>query len=164
MIGLALAAVLIGLSFAFWITRSITRPINAAVKIAQTVAAGYLSSSIVVSSKDETGQLLQALKDMNTNLVGIVGQVRQGTDTIATASSQIAAGNQDLSSRTEQQASSLEETAASMEELTSTVKQNADNARQANHLAVSASSVAVKGGTVVSQVVDTMGAINTSSR
>jgi methyl-accepting chemotaxis protein len=87
-----------------------------------------------------------------------------GTDTIATASSQIAAGNHDLSSRTEQQASSLEETAASMEELTSTVKQNADNARQANQLAVSASSVAVKGGSVVAEVVGTMDAINASSR
>jgi methyl-accepting chemotaxis protein len=83
---------------------------------------------------------------------------------MATASSQIASGNQDLSSRTEQQASSLEQTAASMEELTSTVKQNADNARQANQLAMSASEVAVRGGSVVSQVVDTMSAINTSSR
>jgi methyl-accepting chemotaxis protein len=101
---------------------------------------------------------------MRNSLARLVSQVRQGTDTIATASSQIAAGNQDLSSRTEEQASSLEETAASMEELTSTVKQNADNARQANQLAVSASSVAVKGGSVVAQVVDTMGAINASSR
>ncbi|MFZ2294915.1 MAG: methyl-accepting chemotaxis protein, partial [Polaromonas sp.] len=164
MIGLGLLAVLLGSAFAYWITRSITRPMNQAVKVAQTVAAGDLTSHIEVSTKDETGQLLQALKDMNASLVGIVGQVRQGTDTIATASSQIAAGNQDLSSRTEEQASSLEETAASMEELTSTVKQNADNARQANQLAVSASGVAVKGGTVVSQVVDTMGAINASSR
>ena len=101
--------------------------------------------------------VLDALRKAITN-------IRHGAHTIATASSQIAAGNQDLSSRTEQQASSLEETAASMEELTSTVKKNADNARQANQLAVSASSVAVKGGAVVSQVVDMMGAINTSSK
>ncbi|MDH6184120.1 methyl-accepting chemotaxis protein [Polaromonas sp. CG_23.6] len=164
MIGLGLLAVLLGSAFAFWITRSITNPLKQAVLVAQKVAAGDLTSDIEVRTQDETGQLLQALKDMNTSLTGIVGQVRQGTDTIATASSQIAAGNLDLSSRTEQQASSLEETAASMEELTSTVKQNADNARQANQLAVSASSVAVRGGAVVSQVVDTMGAINTSSR
>ena len=164
MIGLGLLAVLMGSAFSWWITRSITRPILDAVKVAQTVAAGDLTSRIEVSSKDETGQLLQALKDMNTSLVGIVGNVRTSTDTIATASGQIAVGNQDLSSRTEEQASSLEETAASMEELTSTVKQNADNARQANQLAVSASSVAVRGGSVVSQVVQTMGAINTSSR
>jgi methyl-accepting chemotaxis protein len=164
MIGLGLLAVLLGSAFAYWITRSITNPLKQAVLVAQKVAAGDLTSDIEVRTQDETGQLLQALKDMNTSLTGIVGQVRQGTDTIATASSQIAAGNMDLSSRTEQQASSLEETAASMEELTSTVKQNADNARQANQLAASASGVAVKGGHVVSQVVQTMGAINTSSR
>jgi methyl-accepting chemotaxis protein len=164
MIGLGALAVLLGSAFAYWITRSITNPLKQAVLAAQKVAAGDLTSDIEVKTKDETGQLLQALKDMNTSLMGIVGQVRQGTDTIATASSQIAAGNLDLSSRTEQQASSLEETAASMEELTSTVKQNADNARQANQLAVSASGVAVKGGQVVSQVVQTMDAINTSSR
>jgi methyl-accepting chemotaxis protein len=96
--------------------------------------------------------------------VQIVSQVRTSSDTISTGSTQIAAGNQDLSSRTEQQASSLEETASSLEELTSTVKQNADNARQANQLAQSASDVANKGGMVVSQVVDTMGSINESSK
>jgi methyl-accepting chemotaxis protein len=164
MLALAGLAIALGALGAWWITRSITQPINSAVKIAQTVASGDLTSRIEVNSKDETGQLMQALKDMNDSLVGIVGNVRSGTDTIATASSQIAAGNHDLSSRTEQQASSLEETAASMEELTSTVKQNADNARQANQLAVSASSVAVKGGSVVAEVVGTMGAINASSR
>ena len=155
-----LVVVLLGV----YITRSITRPLIEAVKVAQTVAGGDLTSNIVVSSKDETGQLLQALKDMNDSLVKIVGEVRSDTDTIATATSQIAAGNLDLSSRTEQQASSLEETASSMEELTSTVKQNADNARQANQLAVSASEVAVKGGDVVARVVDTMGSINDSAK
>ncbi|WP_411884371.1 methyl-accepting chemotaxis protein [Polaromonas sp. YR568] len=145
-------------------TRSITRPLNEAVAIARRVADGDLSATIEVTTKDETGQMLQALKDMNESLAGIVSDVRSGTDTIATASSQIATGNHDLSSRTEEQASSLEETAASMEELTSTVKQNADNARQANQLAVSASSVAVRGGSVVAEVVGTMGAINASSR
>ena len=164
MFGLTGVALVLGWLIAWLITRSITRPINQAVKIAQTVAGGDLTSHIEVTSKDETGQLLQALKDMNDSLSKIVGQVRSGTDTIATASSQIAAGNLDLSSRTEEQASSLEETASSMEELTSTVKQNADNARQANQLAVTASEVAVKGGSVVSQVVDTMGEINSSSK
>ncbi|MFZ2389335.1 MAG: methyl-accepting chemotaxis protein, partial [Polaromonas sp.] len=154
----------LGTLLAWFLARSITHPLRRAVQVAQAVASGDLTSHIEVSSKDETGQLMQALKNMNDSLARVVGEVRQGTDTIATASSQIAAGNQDLSSRTEEQASSLEETAASMEELTSTVKQNADNARQANQLAVSASGVAVKGGTVVSQVVDTMGAINASSR
>ena len=164
LLGLAAGAILLGAFIAWTITRSITMPLNEAVRIAQTVADGDLSSAIVVRSKDETGRLLQALKDMNANLQKIVGEVRTGTDTIATASSQIAAGNLDLSSRTEQQASSLEETASSMEELTSTVKQNADNARQANGLAMTASDVARKGGAVVAQVVDTMGSINESSR
>ncbi|RIX83273.1 methyl-accepting chemotaxis protein [Acidovorax cavernicola] len=156
--------VLLGGLFAFFISRSIVRPLAKAVGVAETVAAGDLSANIRVDSRDETGQLMQALKDMNTNLAKVVGEVRTGTETIATASGQIASGNQDLSSRTEEQASSLEQTAASMEELTSTVKQNADNARQANQLAVSASEVAVKGGAVVSQVVDTMGSINASSK
>jgi methyl-accepting chemotaxis protein len=154
----------LGALLAWLLVRSITVPLSNAVQVARAVASGDLTSQIEVGSQDETGQLMQALKDMNDNLVGIVGNVRSGTDTIATASSEIAAGNHDLSSRTEQQASSLEETAASMEELTSTVKQNADNARQANQLAVSASSVAVKGGSVVAEVVGTMGAINASSR
>ncbi|MET3131154.1 methyl-accepting chemotaxis protein [Oxalobacteraceae bacterium GrIS 1.11] len=135
-----------------------------AVKIAQTVAAGDLTYAIVVKSRDETGQLLQALKDMSNSLVQIVGRVRSGTDTIATASGQIASGNLDLSSRTEQQASSLEETASSMEQLTSTVKQNAANARQANQLAESASDVALQGGAVVSQVIETMSSIDASAR
>jgi methyl-accepting chemotaxis protein len=156
--------VALGAVCAYLITRSITRPLNEAIKIAQTVAAGDLTSHIEATTKDETGLLIQTLKNMNDNLLQVVGEVRSGTDTIATATSQIAAGNLDLSSRTEQQASSLEETASSMEELTSTVKQNADNARQANQLAASASEVAVKGGTVVSQVVDTMGSINASSK
>ncbi|MGH8806750.1 MAG: methyl-accepting chemotaxis protein [Noviherbaspirillum sp.] len=164
MIGLGAIAVLIGVCFALWITRSITRPLNEAVTIAQTVSAGDLTSHIVARTKDETGQLLQALKDMNDSLVKIVGEVRTGADTIATASTQIATGNLDLSSRTEQQASSLEETASSMEELTSTVKQNADNASQANGLVLTASEIAGKGGAVVAQVVETMSSINDSSK
>ncbi len=161
-------AIGMGIFLSIWIavliTRSITRPMAEAVKVAQTVAQGDLTSRIEVTATDETGQLLQALKDMNESLVRIVGEIRTSTDTIATATGQIASGNMDLSSRTEQQASSLEETASSMEELTSTVRQNADNAHQASQLAVSATDVAVKGGEVVSQVVDTMNAINASSK
>jgi methyl-accepting chemotaxis protein len=164
LITMGVLAVLMGIGFAWWITRSITGPIRAAVKVAETVAAGDLTSTITAQGRDETGQLMHALKTMNDSLVGIVGQVRSGTDTIATASAEIAAGNQDLSSRTEQQASSLEETASSMEELTSTVKQNADNARQANKLAGDAAGIASRGGAVVAEVVATMGEINTSSK
>ena len=164
LIELGLLAIVVGVAFAWRISRSITEPIRAAVKVAETVAAGDLTSTIMVASRDETGQLMQALKTMNDSLVAIVGQVRSGTDTIATASSEIAAGNMDLSSRTEQQASSLEETASSMEELTSTVKQNTDNARQANKLAGDAADIASRGGAVVADVVSTMGDINASSK
>ena len=163
MVVAAVLSALVAIGCAAYITAAITTPINEAVQVAQTVASGDLTSRIEVQTTEETGQLLQALKDMNGSLIRIVGQVRSGTETIATASSQIATGNLDLSSRTEEQASSLEETASSMEELTSTVRQNADNARQANQLAVSASGVAVRGGDVVSRVVDTMESINASS-
>jgi methyl-accepting chemotaxis protein len=163
-----LAGVLFGLMLALlvgiWLVRAITVPINGAVRIANGIASGDLMQRIAVVSGDETGRLMQSLKDMNESLAGIVGQVRKGTDTIASASSQIASGNMDLSSRTEEQASSLEQTAASMEQLTATVKQNADHARQANELAQSAADVAGKGGAVVAKVVDTMGSINASSQ
>ncbi|RFP15246.1 HAMP domain-containing protein [Duganella sp. BJB488] len=163
-VALLVAAILLGLVLAVWVARIIARPLRNALDVAQQVAKGDLTSSIEVESADETGQLMQALRDMNDNLLRIVGQVRHSTDEIATACGEIATGNLDLSARTEQQASSLEETASSMEELTSTVKHNADNARQANQLAASATTVAAKGGDVVSQVVDTMNSINDSSR
>jgi methyl-accepting chemotaxis protein len=163
-IGISLLVIVGIAGMGLMLARKIVNALNEAVTIAQTVAAGDLTKHIEVTSKDETGKLLQALKDMRDSLVRIVGEVRTGTDTIATASGQIASGNLDLSSRTEQQASALEETASSMEQLTGTVKQNADNARQANGLAVTASEVAVKGGAVVSQVIDTMSSINESAR
>jgi len=163
-LGLGLAASFAAAIIAWLVTRSITRPLTEAVTIARTVAGGDLSSTIVPASTDETGQLIESLRVMNANLQDIVGKVRAGTETIATASSQIAAGNLDLSSRTEQQASALEETASSMEELTTTVKQNADNARHANKLAEGASDVARQGGEVVARVIGTMDSINESSR
>ncbi|TXT40317.1 MAG: methyl-accepting chemotaxis protein [Comamonadaceae bacterium] len=154
----------IGVALSWTISRAITTPIGQAVRIAQQVAKGDLSSDIPIHSRDETGQLLQALKDMNTHLTTIVGQVRSGSDAISTATEQIAAGNLDLSQRTEEQASSLEETTASLEELTSTVKQNFENGRHANQVAAGAAEVAVRGGAIVMQVVQTMEAINVSSR
>jgi methyl-accepting chemotaxis protein len=164
LIGVVLAISLLVALLGYLITRSITVPLKNAVDIAKRVAAGDLTTHILVTTDNETGHLLQALKDMNDSLVRIVAEVRRDTDIIASASSQIAAGNLDLSSRTEQQASSLEETASSMEQITGTVKQNADNARQANQLASSASEVASKGGAMVSHVVATMGSINDSSK
>ncbi|SHN42665.1 Methyl-accepting chemotaxis protein [Duganella sacchari] len=159
-----LLTIVLATALAWILSRSIVGPLSDAVRIARTVASGDLRSHIEARSQDETGQMLQALGDMNQSLLNIVGEVRRGTDTIATATSEIARGNQDLSTRTEQQASSLEETASSMEELTGTVKQNADNARQANQLAASASEVASKGGAVVAQVVETMQSISASSQ
>ncbi|MFL9926859.1 methyl-accepting chemotaxis protein [Herbaspirillum lusitanum] len=145
------------------ISRSITTPLKRALDVAKMVAAGDLSASIEQHGKDEIAELMQALGEMNTSLRKIVSEVQLGTESISSAANEIASGNFDLSSRTEQQAGSLEETAASIEELTSTVKQNAENAHQANQLAMSASDVARKGSGMVSQVVDTMGAINSSS-
>jgi methyl-accepting chemotaxis protein len=165
MIGVTAAvALVVGVLMALWIIRSITRPIVQAVRISRAVAAGDLSLQFDSDGKNEIAQLLQALKDMQNGLVQVVHNVRQGSESVSTASSEIAQGNHDLSARTESQASALEETAASMEELNSNVKQNADSARQANQLAMSASTVAVQGGQVVSQVVETMKGINDASK
>jgi len=158
-----LLAIALGAALAWVLTRSITRPLRNAVDVANAVARGDLSSRIEVSSSDETGELMAALKAMNANLNALVTRVRSGADSIATAAGEVAAGNQDLSSRTEQQAGSLEESASSMEELTGTVRQNADNAQQGKRMAASASDIASRGGAVVAQVVDTMGAINASA-
>ena len=167
MIALVLGSVAAGLALGALITRALTRQLGGepayAVQIAGAIAEGDLTVDIRTASHD-SASLLFAMKTMRDKLVGIVSQVRSGTDTINTASGEIAQGNLDLSSRTEEQASSLEETASSMEQLTSAVRQNADNARQANVLAGAASEVAGKGGAVVGQVVQTMESINASSR
>ena len=157
-------AVVLAVALALVISRAIARPIAKAVDVANAVAKGEMTVSIQVAGTDETAQLLRALDEMRNGLVQVVSNVRQGSESVATASAEIAQGNQDLSARTESQASALEETAASMEQLSSQVKHNADNARQANQLASSASSVAVKGGDVVGRVVQTMKEINDSSR
>ncbi len=166
MIVMLLTAVGMGVAAAWVISRSLRKQLGGepayTAKIAASIAHGDLAVAIETEESDR-GSLLVEMKEMRNSLVGIVEQVRRGTETIGTASREIAAGNIDLSSRTELQASSLEKTASAMEELTSTVKQNADNARQANALAATASDVARKGGEVVSQVVGTMGEINSSA-
>jgi methyl-accepting chemotaxis protein len=167
MFGMVAAALTVGALAAWLITRGVLRQLGSepsyASDITRKIAQGDLAVSIRLKDADQSS-LLFNIDAMRNSLANIVAEVRTGTDAIATASGQIAAGNMDLSSRTEQQAASLEETASSMEELTSTVKQNADNANQANQMAMSASQVAIKGGSVVSQVVETMGSINTSAR
>ena len=146
------------------LTRAIVRPLTQAVNVAEKLAAGDLTVTVEVSSKDETGLLLKSMAHMRDQFSLIVQRVRSNAEGVSSASAEIATGNQDLSDRTEQQASALEQTAASMEELNATVKHNADNARGANQLAQSASHVATQGGQVVSEVVNTMRGINDSSR
>jgi methyl-accepting chemotaxis protein len=144
--------------------RSIVGPLAYAIGVARRVAKGDLTSDVTVTSKDEAGQLLQALGEMNGSLRSLIDGVLQSADTIAGASGEIAQGNADLSTRTESQAASIEETASSMEELTSTVAHNADNATLASKLALSASQVAVMGGDVVGQAMATMAEIKQGSQ
>ena len=149
---------------AAWLARSITQPLGLAVEQARRIAAGDLSHRMRTERADEIGDMMRALDEMTEALTAIVGSVREGTDHINGASTEIATGNQDLSNRTEQQASSLQEAAASMEQLTSTVKQSADSARQATQLAEGASQVARKGGDVVDRVISAMTEIDQQSK
>ncbi|WP_307766655.1 methyl-accepting chemotaxis protein [Duganella aquatilis] len=166
MIALVVGSLVAGLALGALITRALTRQLGGepgdVAQVAGKIADGDLTVDVDLRQNDNRSVLF-AMKSMRDSLGGIVGQVRNGTDTIATASAQIASGTQDLSARTEEQAGALEQTASSMEELTSTVKANADHARQATELARSASSVAQRGGVVVDEVIGTMGAINASS-
>jgi methyl-accepting chemotaxis protein len=149
---------------AWWITHSILQPLHELLGTARRITGGDLTGSIDTSRGDEIGELMQSLQKLNDWLVSVVSNVRSGTTTVATTSSQISRDNTALSTRTETQTSALENTASSMEQLTSTVKNNADNARQANQLVTSASDLAIRGGSVVGQVVETMGSIKDSSR
>ena len=163
-LALATIAAVLSLGVAWLATRSITRPLAQVVHIARRVADGDLTSDIAVDSRDEAGQMMDALRHMNTSLTRIVQEVRTGTESMSYASGEIASGNQDLSARTESQAASLAQTSDSMRALTGTVQQNADNARQANQLAAQASEVAARGGSVVAHVIETMGSITASSK
>jgi methyl-accepting chemotaxis protein len=160
----ALAALLLAVS-GWWLVRSITRPLNAAVRLARAIAAGDLGQSIEASGKgSETGQLLNALKEMQGSLVGVVQGVREKAENVASGSSQISQGNNDLALRTERQASALAQAASSMRQLGLTVAQNSDNARKADGLVNAVSSVAGRGADAVGRVVATMQDINARSR
>ncbi len=161
---LGLLITVVGSLLAWMLTRSIVRPLQTSVQVTNSVARGDLTAEISPQGRDELAQLQHALQDMTGQLRTVVGEVREGAEAIAGASSQLAAGNQDLSNRTDEQSSALQETAASIEQLTSTVRQNADNARQANQLAQDTASQAQAGGQLVSEVVQTMGAIDSSSK
>ncbi|GKV82623.1 methyl-accepting chemotaxis protein [Pectobacterium carotovorum subsp. carotovorum] len=164
MIIAALITLLLGLLISWFISRQITTPLGNTLSMAEKIATGDLTMSINTTRKDELGQLMSAMSKMNDNLHNMIDDIRVGVSQISNASSEIVAGNTDLSSRTEQQAAAVEQTAASMEQLTATVKQNADNAHHANKLAISASQTAKQGGEQVNNVVQTMTAIESSSK
>ena len=167
MAGLMAVALLLGAGLAAFITRSLMRQLGGepsrAAEVARAVAAGDLSSRVVLKRGDTTS-LMASLDAMQRSLSDAVRKVRVGSEHVATASVEIAQGNSDLSSRTEQQASSLQQTAATMEQLGTTVRHNADSARQADQLAKGAAQVASQGGSVVGEVVETMQGIQASSR
>ncbi len=164
MIAIGLLGTLAAAGFGTVVARGILAQIHQANAAAGRMAEGDLSVSIVPSSRDEVGQLLVSLGNMQQSLARVVGDVRANAESVSTASAQIAQGNADLSQRTEEQASALQQTAATMEQVGTTVRQNADNAQQANQLAQGASHVAVQGGEVVGQVVQTMKGISDSSK
>jgi methyl-accepting chemotaxis protein len=149
---------------AWLIIRSIVTPLREAVDVAKQFASGDLSANFSAQGHSEIDELLTALKDMQDSLTRVVHRVRNGAESVASASAEIAQGNHNLSARTESQAAALEEASASMEQLRSTVSQNADSAHQANQAAQSATSVAIRGGEVATQMVETMRGINDSSR
>lgn len=163
-LALGATATLLGVLLSWLLTRSITRPLAAAVAMARRVAAGDLSVRAQPAGKDEAAQLLRALTSMAEDLRSLVGEVQAGARTVSQASAHLALGHADLSERTEQQAAALEQTASSMEELTSTVAQNADSARRARDLAADASAIAQDGGRAMIEVVSTMTEISAFSR
>ncbi len=148
----------------FFLVRSIRRPLAELTHAAGRIGHGDLTVELDLTRHDELGQVTRSLAEMRDALRVIVRQVRESTDSIQTASSEVAVGNQDLSQRTEQTASNLQQASSNIQQITQTVRQSADAAAQANQLASSASNVAQRGGEVVAQVVSTMDEINTSSK
>ncbi|EKR2145493.1 MCP four helix bundle domain-containing protein [Salmonella enterica subsp. enterica serovar Schwarzengrund] len=159
LITLALISIAAGGVMGWYIVRSITRPLDDAVRFAEAIADGDLTRHITTDYKDETGVLL-ALMAMKTRLLDIVQEVQNGSESISTAAAQIVAGNQDLAARTEEQASSVEETAASMEQITATVKNTADHTSEATKLSAGAASVVKNNGEMMNQVTQKMRVIN----
>jgi len=162
--GLVALTVAVLLAVAYRTVNAISKPLDAALAMANKVASGDLTAAIEVHTNDEFGKLLSALKTMNENLTRMVHDIRGGADSIHSAAEEVATGNANLSQRTEEQASTLEETVSSMEELTSAVRENTQNADSANHLAEEANRVAARGGDAVNTVVATMNDIQESSK
>lgn len=163
MTGLTAIGVVVGILLGMFLARAITGPLRKAVDISKRISEGKLENEITITSRDETGELLESLMNMSDSLKSIVGEVMQSSTAIANASSEIAMGNANLSQRTEEQASSLEETASSMEEMTGTVRQNADSASEARQLADANRNRATSGAEVVTRTVQAMSDISDSS-
>jgi methyl-accepting chemotaxis protein len=153
---LSLMAILLALGFAFWVTRSITRPLAEAVEVANNLADGNLNVRINVESKDETGQLLTAMQTMVAKLTEIITAVRASADSLASASEQISATAQSLSQASSEQAASVEETSASIEQMTASITQNTENAKVTDSMAEKAAREATEGGAAVGSTVEAM--------
>ncbi|CAE6869225.1 hypothetical protein R75461_08480 [Paraburkholderia nemoris] len=155
--------IIVATGVSIYLLRAISKPLTTAANVANHIASGRLENQIVIDSRGEFGQLLEALKKMDRHITETVRGIKASTESVTVASREIASDNTDLSARTEEQAASLEETAASMTQLTETVKQNADNARQANGLATNATGLADSGNEAVQSMVGTIEKINASS-
>jgi methyl-accepting chemotaxis protein len=161
MIPIVVVVFIFGVAAAILITRSIRRPVDEGVAVANALAGGDLTVSIVVTSKDEMGQLLGALKNMVDKLKQVVGDVIGATDNVASGSQQLSATAQQLSQGATEQAASAEEISSSMEEMTSSIKQNADNSGQTEKIAVKSAADAKEGGKAVNETVAAMKEIAT---
>ena len=158
-IGLALTGLLIAIGVALWITRSITRPIDEAVHVANTLAAGDLTVTVESKTSDETGQLLAAMRTMADKLRGTISEVREAASNLNAASEQVNSTAQSLSQGASEQAASVEETSASVEEMTASITQNTENAKVTDGIATKAAKDADEGGTAVQQTVTAMKSI-----
>lgn len=164
MLGMMLFSVVLALSLGVFLARLVSGPMARAVEAFRALAGGDLTCKLTVDTKDEVGQMAQA---MNTAVEGMreaLTEVQASAETVTEAAQQLASSSEELSSGAQEQASSLEETSSSLEQITSSVRQNADSAKQANQLATLARDSAEKGGQVVSAAVAAMGEINTASK
>ncbi|WP_348550616.1 methyl-accepting chemotaxis protein [Acidithiobacillus sp.] len=155
-IAVSIAAILLSILIAWGLSRSITRPLLEAVQISERVAKGDLSMQVEARSKDETGRLMAAMRDMVQNLTQIIGDVRSAADNLSSASEEVSATSQSLSQAASEQAASVEETSATLEQAAASIKQNAENARVTDDIATNASNEAKKGGTAVEQTLQAM--------
>ncbi len=155
-LALAITAIIIATLFAWWITRSIVRPINEAVAAANSLAEGDLTARIEVDSKDETGQLKLAMKNMVEKLAHIIGEVRGAADSLSSAAEQVSATAQSLSQSSSEQAASVEETSASVEQMTASITQNTENSKVTDSMATKSSEEATEGGEAVKETVQAM--------